>query len=153
MFEELQRQKNKKMRIWSLHPQYLDTKGLVALWRETLLAKHVLEGKTKGYRMHPQLLRFKHSSRMLDAVNFYLQMVFEEASKRGYSFGKEKFTEIANPPKIPVTSGQMAYEAAHLLKKLETRDFQKYRSVSSLAQFEAHPLFTIIDGEDRKSVV
>ena len=40
------------MRIWSLHPKYLDAKGIVALWRETLLAKHVLEGKTKGYKNH-----------------------------------------------------------------------------------------------------
>ena len=31
------------MRIWSLHPKYLDAKGVVALWRETLLAKNVLE--------------------------------------------------------------------------------------------------------------
>ena len=47
------------MRIWSLHPRYLDAKGLVAVWRETLLAKHVLEGKTKGYKNHPQLNRFR----------------------------------------------------------------------------------------------
>lgn len=48
------------MRIWSLHPKYLDTKGLVALWRETLLAQHVLSGKTKRYKNHPQLARFKN---------------------------------------------------------------------------------------------
>ncbi len=135
------------MRIWSLHPEYLDTKGLVALWRETLLAKHVLEGKTKGYRMHPQLLRFKQSGQSLDAINFYLQIVFEEALKRGYCFRKEKFEEIGNRPRITVTTGQMAYEAAHLLKKLEIRDWQKYRSVLSVTGFKAHPLFTIIDGE------
>jgi hypothetical protein len=33
------------MRIWSLHPKYLDSKGLVALWRESLLAKNVLRDK------------------------------------------------------------------------------------------------------------
>jgi len=38
------------MRLWTIHPKYLDAKGLVALWRETLLAKHVLEGKTPGYK-------------------------------------------------------------------------------------------------------
>lgn len=27
------------MRLWSLHPRYLDSKGLVALWCEALLAK------------------------------------------------------------------------------------------------------------------
>jgi len=30
------------MRLWSLHPRYLDAKGLVALWREGLLAQKVL---------------------------------------------------------------------------------------------------------------
>jgi hypothetical protein len=49
------------MRIWSLHPTLLDTKGLVALWREALLAKHVLSGSTIGYQNHPQLKRFKSS--------------------------------------------------------------------------------------------
>jgi hypothetical protein len=29
-------------RIWSLHPKYLDARGLVALWREGLLAQAVL---------------------------------------------------------------------------------------------------------------
>jgi len=43
------------MRIWSLHPKYLDSKGMVALWREALLAKQVLLNKTKGYKNHPQL--------------------------------------------------------------------------------------------------
>jgi len=46
------------MRIWSLHPKYLDAKGLVALWRDALLARHVLQGKTTGYKNHPQLNRF-----------------------------------------------------------------------------------------------
>jgi len=46
------------MRLWTLHPKYLDAKGLVALWREALLAQKVLRGKTRGYRHHPQLFRF-----------------------------------------------------------------------------------------------
>ncbi len=36
------------MRIWTLHPQYLDRQGLVALWREGLLAQEVLRGQTRG---------------------------------------------------------------------------------------------------------
>jgi hypothetical protein len=32
------------MRLWSLHPRYLDAKGLQAVWREGLLAKKVLQG-------------------------------------------------------------------------------------------------------------
>jgi len=69
------------MRIWSLHPKYLDTKGLVELWRETLLAKHVLEGKTKGYKNHPQLNRFKIYSKPLEAINFYLNIYIRKQLK------------------------------------------------------------------------
>jgi hypothetical protein len=78
------------MRLWSLHPEYLDTKGLVALWREALLAKHVLEGKTKGYKNHPQLDRFKQSVSPVEMINQYLAEVYIEASKRNYNFNKEK---------------------------------------------------------------
>ena len=74
------------MRIWSLHPKYLDAKGLVALWRETLLAKNVLEGKTKGYKNHPQLDRFKTAQEPINAINFYLKAVWLEAVARNYSF-------------------------------------------------------------------
>ncbi|MFO7790471.1 MAG: pyrimidine dimer DNA glycosylase/endonuclease V, partial [Bacteroidales bacterium] len=79
------------MRIWSLHPQYLDAKGLVALWRETLLAKHVLEGITKGYKHHPQLMRFRQVEKPADAIHYYLEIVWEEAGKRNYNFDKNKF--------------------------------------------------------------
>lgn len=48
------------MRIWSVHPSLLDAKGLVACWRETLLAQKVLQGLTKGYKNHPQLDRFSN---------------------------------------------------------------------------------------------
>jgi hypothetical protein len=43
------------MRLWSLHPCHLDAKGLVALWREGLLAQKVQACETNGYRNHPQL--------------------------------------------------------------------------------------------------
>ena len=36
------------MRLWSVHPQHLDVRGLVALWREGLLARKVLLGETNG---------------------------------------------------------------------------------------------------------
>src|SRR5512147_2354284 len=88
------------MRIWSIHPKYLDTKGLVALWRETLLAKHVLEGKTKGYRNHPQLQRFKTAKDPLNNINHYLSVVYEEAIVRGYNFDKTKFDSNFHPEKM-----------------------------------------------------
>ena len=74
------------MRLWSLHPRYLDAKGLVALWREALLAQKVLQGNTKGYRNHPQLSRFKQQIDPLAAVAAYLCEVQREAARRGYHY-------------------------------------------------------------------
>lgn len=135
------------MRIWSIHPKYLDSKGLVALWRETLLAKHVLEGKTKGYKNHPQLTRFKESEEPLARLNQYLATVWSEAVDRGYHFDKEKFNLDYIPEKIPVTDGQLAYETKHLLKKLKTRDPQRFSQLSKTEMLDVHPIFEVRKGE------
>ena len=81
------------MRIWSIHPKYLDSKGLVALWRETLLAKNVLENKTKGYKNHPQLNRFRESKKAIDCIDQYLWEVYKESEIRNYSFNKNKISQ------------------------------------------------------------
>src|SRR5262249_31313629 len=52
---EVRKNTEHRMRLWSLHPSLLDARGLVALWRETLLAQKKLEGKTNGYIHNPQL--------------------------------------------------------------------------------------------------
>lgn len=135
------------MRIWSLHPQYLDAKGLVALWRETLLAKHVLEGKTKGYKNHPQLNRFKKSGNPVETINQYLSEVYQEASARKYNFDREKINWKFKRSKQTVSSGQMLYEMKHLLNKLKIRDPQKYKELNGQKKFDAHPLFKIVTGE------
>jgi hypothetical protein len=135
------------MRIWSIHPKYLDTKGLTAVWRETLLAKHVLEGKTKGYQYHPQLNRFKALPEPLKAIHYYLKIVFEEAVIRGYHYDPSKFDNIESIDQIPVTIGQIEYEKTHLLNKLEKRDPERFKNMSHLSDFEPHPLFFIIEGD------
>lgn len=117
------------MRIWSLHPTLLDTKGLVALWREALLAKHVLSGSTAGYQNHPQPKRFKSSSNPHAAIHLYLKGVYEEALRRGYSFDKTIFEIINEHISLPVTQGQLDYEHNHLMKKLLTRDPHKYTKI------------------------
>lgn len=137
------------MRIWSVHPKYLDTKGLVALWRETLLAKHVLEGKTKGYRNHPQLDRFKQANNPLDRINQYLAAVYDEAVERGYNFDKEKINWNFTASVMIVTSGQIQYETEHLLRKLIVRDQNKFGMVSG-KEIEPHPMFKIISGDIEK---
>jgi len=60
------------MRLWSLHPSYLDPQGLVAVWREGLLAQAVLRGQTTGYTRHPQLARFRGAG-ALGAMAAYLR--------------------------------------------------------------------------------
>ncbi|HBH88016.1 MAG TPA: hypothetical protein DDY17_10520, partial [Syntrophaceae bacterium] len=71
------------MRLWCLHPGYLDVKGLLALWREGLLARKVLQNRTVGYKHHPQLERFKSHVHPVKAIDYYLHYVHEEASRRG----------------------------------------------------------------------
>ena len=134
------------MRIWSIHPKYLDTKGLVALWRETLLAKHVLEGRTKGYLNHPQLNRFKTCSHPLPAINQYLHEVYKEAQARQYNFDNTKFEKATEPLTLTVTQDQLTYEFEHLLKKLKERDPHKYKALSSVRNIDTHPIFTTIPG-------
>lgn len=135
------------MRLWSIHPQYLDTKGLVALWREALLAKNVLEGKTKGYKNHPQLIRFKESAKPLDAINLYLEEVHNEALKRNYNFDKSKFKSCTFELKIKVNSGQVNYEKMHLLNKLNVRDKVKYYKLKDINNIKLHPLFKKVKGD------
>ena len=135
------------MRIWSLHPKYLDSKGLVALWRETLLAKHVLEGKTKGYLNHPQLQRFKKAKRPIECINQYLYAVYEESVERNYNFDKNKFNQEFTPSELPVTNEQIIYEKNHLLKKLKSRDRDKYFDLVDVIQIEANPIFRVINGK------
>lgn len=134
------------MRIWSLHPKYLDTKGLLALWRETLLAKHVLEGKTKGYKNHPQLYRFKQMKHPLHAINHYLSEVYKEAASRNYRFDKSKIDKDFQPVKMTVTEGQLEYEKKHLLQKLEIRDRVRFEQLLQLRIIEPFPLFKITEG-------
>ena len=134
------------MRIWSLHPKYLDTKGLVALWRETLLAKHVLEGKTKGYKNHPQLNRFKLSKSPVDAIHYYLKFICKEARSRNYNFDESKVNLNCKKISIKVTSGQIQYETKHLVNKLKQRDTIKLKEIKSLKTLEPHPMFKIVPG-------
>jgi len=136
------------MRLWSLSPKYLDRQGLLAVWREGLLAKKVLTGKTKGYKNHPQLDRFKKSGDALTYIDSYLFEIYQEAEKRGYRFAKEKIEnlKILNK-KIKVNSGQVAYEFSHLLKKLKVRDIKRYRELKDIKEPAVSNLFKVVEGD------
>lgn len=135
------------MRLWSLHPKYLDAKGLVALWRESLLAQAVLRGETKGYRSHPQLIRFRNAPDMLSAISLYLEPVRREAELRGYSFDRNKIHPKRKQLTLSVTSGQIAYEWSHLLQKLNLRCPALYQQWKEIVTPDPHPLFAVCHGE------
>ena len=134
------------MRLWSLHPQYLDPQGLVALWREGLLARHVLHGLTKGYRQHPQLERFKAHAAPQAAIDAYLWAVQQHATERGYRFDGSKLGTLEPVATIQVSSGQLAYEWEHLLRKLQTRNPPLWEQWRHTAQPACHQLMQLVDG-------
>lgn len=132
------------MRLWSIHPRYLDAKGLVAAWREALLARHVLTGKTRGYKHHPQLIRFKLSPAPKRAITAYLLTLRSEAENRGYSFKSVGKTAAVAP--IRVTRGQIAYEFKWLCSKLKKRDPAKLREIRAAKHIRPNPIFRVTAG-------
>jgi pyrimidine dimer DNA glycosylase len=138
------------MRLWTLHPRYLDAAGLVAVWREGLLARAVLRGRTRGYRHHPQLLRFRNARAPVASVNRYLMEIYLEAERRGYRFDRRKIARPRRPLAMRETTGQLDYEWKHLLRKLRRRSPARYRELRRLRRPQAHPLFRIIPGPLRE---
>jgi hypothetical protein len=134
------------MRIWSLHPKYLDRSGLLACWRESLLAQKVLQGNTNGYQYHPQLARFRTCPAPLAAIATYLEALADEGDWRGYTFNRQKIISFGMLYKIPVTCGQVLYEWEHLKAKLTRRDPDQLAQYSGIELPDTHPLFEAVDG-------
>ena len=135
------------MRIWSLHPRYLDAKGLVACWRETLLAQAVIAGDARGYGHHPQLERFRAVEDPLGAIGRYLLGIAEEADARAYRFDRSRIRSARGGPMLlEVTTGQLDFERAHLLAKLEVRAPDLRPLLDAAANPDPHPLFRVVEG-------
>jgi hypothetical protein len=134
------------MRLWTLHPKYLDPQGLVALWREALLARAVLRGETVGYRHHPQLERFRVHPAPRTAINAYLLAVLEEAQSRGYAFNAKKVGPVRGVVELPATAGQVAHEWRHLLGKLRARSPKLFMHLRVITRPQPHPLFRVTAG-------
>lgn len=137
------------MRLWTVHPKYLDGKGLTALWREGLLARAVLHGKTKGYTNHPQLIRFRAHPHPLKAIDAYLVEVLLESRRRGYKYDGSKIDRAAEAAPLEETQGQLEYEWSHLLKKLQKRDMDLFKNWKDVIEPDPHPLFTVVGGDVR----
>jgi hypothetical protein len=135
------------MRLWTIHPKYLDTRGLVAVWREGLLAQKVLEGGTRGYRNHPQLIRFQDRPDPLAAIAMFLLGITDEALKRGYRFDSSKISSRRMPGQISETTGQLLYEWTHLKSKLSVRAPELAHEFQKIKMPAPHPLFHLSDGD------
>lgn len=138
------------MRIWTLHPQYLDTKGLLAAWREGLLAQKVLRGKTRGYTRHPQLRRFQKRKAPIETIARYLTELVNEAERRGYRFDRTKISAAKCEGKLIETRGQLLFEWSHLKRKLRRRSPRNYRLCCKIEIPQAHPLFRVVAGPIRE---
>jgi len=134
------------VRLWTLHPRYLDAKGLVALWREGLLARAVLAGQTRGYTRHPQLERFRMHETPLAAIDTYLAAVCDEADARGYRFDRTKLGPSTDAIRLPASDGQLAYEWTHLLANLAVRDPGRHATSPRIRIPDPHPLFEVSAG-------
>ncbi|HEY3862638.1 MAG TPA: pyrimidine dimer DNA glycosylase/endonuclease V [Verrucomicrobiae bacterium] len=138
------------MRLWTLHPRYLDSKGLVAAWREALLAQKVLRGETRGYKHHPQLARFRAHPKSLQAMAAFLSGLAEEAGRREYNFDASKISSRKLRGHMHETEGQLQFEWNHLRAKLRARAPGAWRQFKDVAAPEPHPLFCIKPGPVRE---
>ncbi len=138
------------MRIWTIHPQYLDRQGLLALWREGLLAQAVLLGRTRGYIHHPQLTRFRGQPSPVASIAAYLEAVHSESVRRGYRFDQAKIEPDRVHRRISETHGQLLYEWEHLRSKLSERSPECFLKIRHVTEPEPHPLFEIIPGDIRE---
>ncbi len=135
------------LRLWSIHPQYLDPAGLVALWREALLAQAVLAGVTRGYRSHPQLHRFREQRNPSGSIARYLRAVANEADARNYQFDRHRIATRSSRSALSVTEGQLLFEWSHLRVKLGRRNPRWSERLDGIDLPLPHPCFQVIPGE------
>jgi len=135
------------MRLWSLHPGYLDSAGLVACWREGLLARKVLKGETHGYRNHPQLDRFKAQPDSVAVLDKYLLAVLDDSIRRGFKFNRNKIGPNFSELQLLVTRGQLEFELHHLAAKLKLRNVEQYEKIATIKSPLANPVFRVIEGD------
>ncbi|WP_248123298.1 pyrimidine dimer DNA glycosylase/endonuclease V [Micrococcus lacusdianchii] len=151
------------MRLWTLHPRHLDRQGLTGAWREALLAQAALARRTRGYRNHPQLERFRDHGDPAAAIGAFLSGIALEATARGYRFDVSRIDrpldtapdadgvpgELVLPFRlapIPATTGQRDHEWARLRAKLADRSPEWLARWEHVAVPDLHPLFELEEG-------
>jgi pyrimidine dimer DNA glycosylase len=116
------------------------------VWREALLAQKVLQNRTRGYRHHPQLIRWRAQPDPEAAIAAYLRGIYVEAVARGYAFDGTLIAVNKEAEQIQCTRGQIDYELGHLKAKLQRRDRQKFLDLGGLRRPQPHPLFKVAPG-------
>jgi len=139
------------MRLWTLHPRYLDSRGLVSLWREALLAQAALAGKAGSFGSHPQLARFRQARSAKDAIRSYLLAIHAESLRRGFRFTLERIDGSGEQGArdagvLVVTRGQLDYEWEQLRDRLRKRSPAALLKTSEPFCPDPHPLFQVVRG-------
>lgn len=146
------------MRLWSIHPKYLDPSGFGGLWNESNIASKCLYGQTDTWKRknawinHSQLDRFKFHFNPKSAISFYRLIVFADSLRRSYNYNIRLIQPLENiPDRIPVTEGQVLYEFTELYRRIEKRCpayipvIQEYIEKSG-GEIDVHPLFYVVNG-------
>lgn len=134
------------MRLWSIHPRYLDPAGLCGLWREALLAQRVVEGRTLAYRRHPQVCRLLQEDDPPGAMHAYLQGVWEEGDSRGYCLDRARITPCTSSAPMAAPQGQLEYELVLLALKLRLRNPAFLDALPRVEEVEPHPSIRPVPG-------
>lgn len=136
------------MRLWSLHPKYIDDKGLQNLWRDALLVQDALSGRNRKYINHPQVERFNNYYEPMAAIGAYLFFVHEEGRDRGAVFGEHKIMHRSERTNIiKVARKQLEYEFEQLKKKVQSRSFIQFNKLKQVSTVDPNPIFEVVEGE------
>lgn len=138
------------MRIWSLHPKYLDKKELIDSWNDGLRTIGILTRNHQGSIFRPELSRFRSQSEPIIAVEKYLLSIANEAKRRGYMVDIRKLPSIpvVVSHKIPVSSGQIEYEWRQLMHVLAGRSPGFLRRIEYSPSHDINPIFYKRPGHD-----
>ena len=78
-------------------------------------------------------------------IGAYLWAVLDEARSRGYNFDASRIATERLPISISVTRGQLDFERQRLMKKLRTRDQDRFRILGA-AVARPHPILRVVAG-------
>lgn len=133
------------MRVWTIHPKYLNRKELSACWHDGLRALKVLSEPEKYQRFYEGLSVFRVQSEPVYALAKYLQAIGKEGVKRGLQMDLSLLPEVPKDfrLKIPVSEERIASERKLLTKRLAGLGRWHLRKFQSMLPGRTNPLFFV----------